>query len=114
MVSVDIGFSILFTQSFGKVVDQLIFSIFYAKKISLLLAGILLLSACKEESQRNVVLKKTLSKAEQAKQETYKNDLYISALTVEKNNDLLFIAQRLKKLGNGTLDHMLIVHLLTK
>jgi len=87
------------------------------KKIALCIISLSLFSAC-EPIKASVAAsnkeQKTLNKIEQKKLATYKNDLLISALTVENNNDLLFISKRLKALNNGTLDHMVIVRLFTK
>jgi len=84
------------------------------KEFTLLLVIILLLSACEKNTNATSYQKETKSTSEKAEYKQYKNDLYISALTVEKTDDLLFIANRLKQLNNGSLDHMVVVRLFTK
>jgi len=84
------------------------------KKFTLLLLSILLLSACEKNTNTTSYQEAAKSASEQAEHKQYKNDLYISALTVEKTDDLLFIANRLKQLNNGALDHMVVVRLFTK
>jgi len=86
-------------------------------KIILLIISFSLFSACEPIKQSISVAtpaQKLHDQMEKKKLATYKNDLLISALTTINNDDLLFIAKRLKELSNGSLDHMVVVRLFTK